>query len=271
MNPYIINTEFIQIKWYSVLIIFGLLISFFWMIKEAKRFSLSKEFIINLIFWTIIFGIIGARVYYVLFNLDYYLSNPSEIIKIWNGGIAIHGALIFGIITIFIYCKKYKISTLRILDMASPCVLLAQAIGRWGNFFNSEAYGVQTTLAALEKLHLPKFIIEGMYINGHYYTPTFLYESLWCLLGVVILLVIRRKKYTKVGYQTGFYMIWYSVGRFYIESLRMDSLMFNNLRVAQFVSVSLLVIGLIIIMIKYMKPKLEDLYNTDEKIEPKRF
>lgn len=272
MNPYFIYSEHIQIKWYSVFIILGLFISLIWAIREGKRFSLDKEFIINVFFWTIIIGVVGARAYYVIFNLDYYLNNLSEIYKFWFGGIAIHGGIIFGMFTIIFYCRKYKVSALRFMDIIAPCILLSQAIGRWGNFFNGEAYGTLTTLARLKNMHLPEFIIEGMKINGSYYTPTFLYESLWCVLGVIILIIIRRIKYMKVGYQTGFYLMWYSVGRFYIESLRTDSLMMNDVKVAQIVSVLLFIVGFIIILSQYKKPKLEELYNdTSTKIIPKNF
>lgn len=272
MNPYLIYTDLIQIKWYSILLIIGMIISFSWMIKEGKKFSLNKEFIINIMFWTIIFGIIGARIWYVVFNWDYFGNNLSDIYKMWNGGIAIHGGLIFGIITILIYSKKYKVNSFRILDMAAPVILLAQSIGRWGNFFNGEAYGPLTTPSYLKSLYIPEFIIEGMKINGAYHIPTFLYESLWCLLGVIIILIIRRLKYLKIGYQTGFYMIWYSIGRFYIESLRTDSLMFKGFKVAQFVSIALFIIGIIIILFQSKKPKLDELYNNrEEKIIPQNF
>lgn len=261
MNPYFIYSEHIQIKWYSVFIILGLFISLIWAIREGKRFSLDKEFIINVFFWTIIIGVVGARAYYVIFNLDYYSQNLGEIYKIWNGGIAIHGGIIFGVITIWIYCKKYKVNTLKFLDITVPALFLSQALGRWGNFFNSEAYGVQTTLAHLKNLHIPNFIIEGMHINGYYYTPTFLYESLWCIIGLILVFVIRKLKYTKIGYQTGFYLMWYSVGRFFIESLRLDSLMLGNLRVAQIISIIMFIIGFIIILVESKKPSLEGLYN----------
>lgn len=271
MNPFLINTSFIQIRWYSVFIITGVVVSLIWMILEGKKFSLEKDFIINLLFWTMIFGIIGARIYYVMFNLEYYLEYPNEIYQIWNGGIAIHGGIIAGIITVIVYSKKYKVKSLKILDMLAPCLLFSQALGRWGNFFNSEAYGVQTTLAHLRNLHIPEFIINGMKIDGVYYTPTFLYESLWCMLGVILLIIIRKYKYTKIGYQAGFYMIWYSIGRFFIESLRTDSLMLSNMRVAQFVSIALFIIGFIIILVQSKKPTLEVMYNDYVKMEPKNF
>ena len=149
-------------------------------------------------------------------------------------------------------------------DFLAPAMLLAQAIGRWGNFFNSEAHGAATTLAHLESLHIPEFIIKGMNIDGIYYTPTFLYESIWCLVGFLLLLIIRRLKITKVGQPFALYLMWYGLGRFIIESMRTDSLMLGGFKMAQIVSVGMVFIGLIIIMITGRKGRYEDLYDQDE-------
>ena len=150
-----------------------------------------------------------------------------------------------------------------VIFLAVPCLILAQAIGRWGNFFNGEAHGAATTIAELQRMHLPDFIINGMNIGGIYYQPTFLYESLWCLLGFLIILVIRRLKYTKVGQPTAFYLMWYSVGRFVIEGMRTDSLMLGGFRMAQIMSVILFLIGLGIFMITTRRGRFEDLYSKD--------
>ena len=146
--------------------------------RESKRKNINIDFLINLIFNTIIFGIIGARLYYVLFNFEYYLANPVEILEIWNGGLAIHGGILTGLITILIYCNKEKIPPLKMLDIIVVGVIIGQSIGRWGNFFNREAYGAITTLENLQSQHIPKFIVDGMYIMGEYRQPTFLYESI---------------------------------------------------------------------------------------------
>ena len=137
------------------------------------------DFIFNMAFWAIIIGFIGARIYYVAFNWNMYASNPISILEVWQGGLAIHGGLIFGVLSIYLYCKKFDVNFVKILDMAVPSVLIGQAIGRWGNFFNMEAHGGMVSRMVLESLHIPNFIIEGMNINGVYYTPSFLYESLW--------------------------------------------------------------------------------------------
>ena len=261
MNPIMFSIGSIDIRWYSVLILVGALIGIGILLKEAKRFDISSDFIINLSFYTLVFGIIGARLYYVLFNFEMYKDDLLSILKIWNGGLAIHGGLIAGFITIVLYCKRYNVRFLKIMDMAAPGIILAQAIGRWGNFFNSEAHGAVTTLATLKNMLIPDFVIDGMNIGGFYYHPTFYYEFLWCVAGFIILLILRRRKYLKVGQLTSTYFMWYSVGRFFIESLRTDSLMLGGFKVAQLVSVLLFLIALGAMMIISRKGKFEDLYN----------
>ncbi len=261
----------ITIYWYSIFIVVGILLAMAMLFKEVKRQNLNKEFIINLIFYVILFGILGARLYYVLFNLSYYLSNPLEIIKVWHGGLAIHGGIIAGIIVIIVYCKKYNANILKILDIFAVSVIIGQIIGRWGNFFNQEAFGQITSKASLEALKIPQFIINGMYIEGKYYQPTFLYESLWNLVGLIIMLILRRRKYNKIGELTGFYMIWYSIGRFFIEHSRSDSLMLGSIKVAQLISIILLLIGIIIIIRAKKGSKFDNLYNKKGEKDEIRF
>lgn len=261
MNPVMISIAGIEIRWYSVILLLAVIIGVSLLIKEGRQYDYPKDFLFNLAFWVIIFGFIGARIYYVIFNYKMYLNDPISILKIWEGGLAIHGGIIAGLLTLIIYCRRYNVRILKITDMTTISLLLGQAIGRWGNFFNGEAHGGATTLFALQNKHIPEFIINGMYINGVYYEPTFLYESLWCLLGVIVLLVIRKYKYLKVGQLTGVYFMWYSIGRFFIESMRTDSLMFAGFKVAQLVSIALFIIGLIMVMKIGRKSKFEDLYS----------
>lgn len=263
MNRYILEIGSFKLEWYSVLIILGAMIGITMVMREAKRYKYSTDFVFNMLFWTIIFGIVGARIYYVLFNLELY-SNILDVFKIWEGGLAIHGGIIAGIIVVLIYTKKYNVRTIRMLDFMAPALILAQAIGRWGNFFNSEAHGVATTINHLQSLHIPDFIINGMNINGIYYTPTFLYESLWCLVGFIILLIVRRLKYTKVGQVMALYMMWYGLGRFVIEASRTDSLMLGGFKMAQIVSIVMILVGLVVIMITGRKGRYEDLYDQDK-------
>jgi len=264
MNPIMFKIFGYGIRWYSVLLLVAVVVAMLLLKREAKRFNMNWDFIFNLAFWTILFGILGARLYYVIFNWETYSKDLLSIFKIWQGGLAIHGGLIAGAITLYIYCKKAKANTIKIIDMALPSVIIAQAIGRWGNFFNSEAFGSVVSLAKLKSLHIPKFIIDGMYIEGVYRQPTFFYESIWCLLGFIVLLFVRRNKYTKLGSITGVYLMWYSTGRFFIERMRTDSLMLAGFKVAQIISIILFIVGLVIVINNTRKGKFENLYNSDK-------
>ena len=261
MNPVLFKIGNVEIMWYSVLLLIAVIVGISWFLKEGKKHNYPQDFLFNLCFWAIIFGFIGARAYYVIFNWSQYVHDPISIFKIWEGGLAIHGGLLAGFITIVVYCKKYKVRLFKIVDMAVSGIILAQAIGRWGNFFNGEAHGGVVLRSTLESFHIPDFIIDGMNINGIYYHPTFLYESLWCLLGFIILVLLRHYKYLKVGGLTAFYLIWYSVGRFFIESMRTDSLMLGGFKVAQIVSFVLFIIAILSLMVLSRKGKFEDLYS----------
>lgn len=261
MNPVALQIGSFTIKWYSLMILLGVIVGIGILLKEGKKYNYPKDFLFNLCFWAIIFGFIGARIYYVLFNFEIYKNDPVSIFKIWEGGLAIHGGLITGFMTMYLYCKKYNVRLLKITDMAVPGILLAQSIGRWGNFFNMEAHGGAVLRSTLENLHIPEFIINGMNINGIYYHPTFFYESLWCLLGFIILSLLKHYKYLKVGSLTFSYLCFYSVGRFVIEALRTDSLMLGGFKVAQVLSVILFIIGIIGLMLETRKGKFEDLYS----------
>ena len=175
MNDIMLDLGWFQIKWYSFILFLAMLMASIIIYQESKKKGLSEEQLIDILFYGILTGILGARIYYVLFNLDYYSVYPTEIIKIWHGGLAIHGGLIAGLIFIIGYCRKNKINTLLLLDIIVVGLIMAQAIGRWGNFFNQEAYGRVVDLDFLKSLHLPQFIIDGMYINKKYREPTFLY------------------------------------------------------------------------------------------------
>ena len=248
MNRVAFNIFGFNVYYYSLCILLGVIVAYILITREGKKQGLPKEFISDLIFYTLIIGILGARVYYCVFNLDYYLANPSEILKIYNGGLAIHGGVIAGLIFVYFYTKKKNVSFIKILDIVAPAVIIAQSFGRWGNFFNQEAHGGITTYQNLKNIHIPEFIINGMHIEGKYYYPTFFFESIWCLIGFIILMIARRNKNLRKGFQIGFYFIWYGIGRFFIEALRTDSLMFFNLKIAQIVSLVGIIIGIIIIV-----------------------
>ena len=265
MNPIAFKIGIFELRWYTIFIIVAFLIVSLLVVREGKKFGFSNDFLFNLIFWTVIIAFLGARIYYVLFNWDYYSSHLDEIIKIWQGGLAIHGGLIAGSITVIFYAKKYKANIFKLLDIICVPMFLGQAIGRWGNFFNSEAHGAATTIGKLKSLHVPQFIINGMQIDGIYYQPTFLYESLWCLMCFLILLIVRRYKYIKNGQLIALYMILYSMGRFVIESSRTDSLMFLGFKAAQIISVIMMITGIVLFFVLKKKSKFENLYN--EKLE----
>lgn len=255
MNPVIINLGIIEIRWYSVLILLGFILGYYLVIKKCKQENIDKTLISDLCFYLIIVSILGARIYYCIFEWKYYINNPIDIIKIWEGGLAIHGGVIAGIIFIYFYTKKKKLEFLKLLDIFAPSLVLGQAIGRWGNFFNGEAYGPITTFENLKNLHIPRFIIDGMYIGGNYHVPTFFYESIGCLIIFIILIILRNKKSTKIGIITSIYFILYGLVRFFIEGLRTDSLMLFNIKVAQLISIIMILIGIYII-IKSLKKKI---------------
>lgn len=255
----------IQIYWYSIFIFLGLLTASILIFKEARKRNIDEDFLINLIFNTIIIGLIGARVYYVLFNIPYYASNPIEILAVWNGGLAIHGGIFAAVAFILIYCKKKNVNSLQLLDIIVVGLIIAQAIGRWGNFFNSEAYGQVTTYAELKAQQIPTFIINGMYILGEYRQPTFFYESTWCFAGFLAMLIIRKYKYLKRGQLTGFYLFWYGLGRLLIEGLRTDSLMLGPIKIAQVVSLVFIIMGIVLFFYNLIKstPTDKRLYTED--------
>lgn len=253
MNRVALDLGFIKIYWYSITMFLGVLIGFIVAYTEIKRKKIDTKKFENMAFYAIVFGFIGARVYYVLFNLDYYLGNPIEIIEVWNGGLAIHGGIIGSGVAIYYYCKKHKLSVIEMIDICVPALLIGQVIGRWGNFFNSEAHGGVVSRAFLEGLHLPEFIIEGMHIDGLYYHPTFLYESLLNLICFIILIFLRKNRKIRLGFITGIYFIWYGIVRFFVESLRTDSLMLGNLRMAQVISIFLVIFGIILLIVSRKK------------------
>ncbi len=273
MNPVIFSIGRLEIRWYSFLILVAVFIGFILAIREGKKKGIDSDVIFDLGFYTVVFGIVGARLYYVLFNLDYVRNNILEVFKIWNGGLAIHGGILLGLITIIIFAKVRKIKILKLTDIVVTSLILGQAIGRWGNFFNSEAYGPVTTLNNLRSLRIiPSFVIKGMKIDGVYYHPTFYYECLWCLLGFIIIILIRWfYKNIKDGHITCIYLMWYSIGRFFIESLRTDSLMLGKYKMAQVISIVIFVISFIaFIVILCKNPKRKEDIIVEETVKEKK-
>jgi len=213
----------------------------------AKRKNVDSEMIGDLILWLVIGALPFARIYYVLFEWERYAGRPGDMIAIWQGGIAIHGAIIGGTIATILFAKVKKQSFWALIDVIMPSVILGQAIGRWGNFFNSEAFGVPTNLPW--GLYIPPNRRPSEFLQSEYFHPTFLYESVWNVMVFVLLIALffwglRRKNNLKTGTLAFVYLISYSLGRVWIEGFRTDSLMVGDWRVAQIISISAIALGL---------------------------
>ena len=242
----------LNITFYSLCILIGVIVAYLIIKKLSKNHKINPRCLEDIIFYGLLSGIVGARLYYVLFNLDYYLKDINEIVMIWHGGLAIHGGILFGALFVYLYSRKNKLNFIELTDIILPGVIIAQGIGRWGNFFNQEAYGMMVSKGLLEKLLIPKFIIDGMKINGNYYLPTFYIESIFCIIGFILIMIISKKT-KKIGIPTAFYLIWYGILRFIIEIFRTDSLMLFNIKIACVVSVISVILGIILFI--YVKKK----------------
>ena len=245
-----------EIYWYGIIIVTGLIIAVALAIFNGKKVGISSDKISDYMLITVPLAIIGARLYYVIFTWDSYKDNPLEIIKIWNGGLAIYGAVIVSVITMCLYCRKNDIKTYDFLDVGAVSLILGQAIGRWGNFMNAEAHGGETK--NLFRMGITEY---GEYIEVH---PTFLYESVWNKIGFVILLLLFRKWRKFSGEVFWGYVFWYGLGRFFIEGLRTDSLMLGPVRVSQILS-AVMVLAAAFMFFKRLRAKksAENDKNTD--------
>ncbi len=246
------------IAWYAITMMggIGVCAAFAW--RQLKRNGYDFSLVEDLIIGCLLFGFIGARLWFCAFyNLDYFLANPLDILKIYEGGLAIQGGLVAGGAYGFYYAYKRKISFLRAADAIVPCMLIAQTIGRWGNFINQEAFGKIVDASYYQGW--PVFISNGMFIDGAYREPTFLYESIGNLIGFILIwFIYRNSKLRKRGDLTYAYLIWYGIIRFFVEGLRTDSLMFGPIRMAQLTSIVFIVIGalgIVGVYNKFMKPK----------------
>lgn len=227
LDPIAFTLGPLSVRWYGILIALSVGLGLWLALREAYRLGFNGDIFIDMVFWVLPAAIIGARLYYVLFNWDQYSANPIDAVALWEGGLAIHGGLIGAFAAGYLFVRKYNLSFFLLADIAAPSIILGQAIGRWGNFMNQEAYGGPVSITFLEGLHLPGWLIEQMNILGTYYHPTFLYESLWNLAGLAILLSLRYLN-PRRGVIFCSYLIWYSIGRFFIEGLRTDSLTFQG-------------------------------------------
>lgn len=253
MNPIAFTLFGFEIRWYGVIIAMGVLCAMLTINILSKARGINYDTVIDAFLITFPVAIVCARLYYVLFEYKNY-HTFKEVINIRGGGLAIHGGVIGALIAGYIFAKYKKINFLKFVDVIMPGVILAQAIGRWGNFMNQEAHGGEVTKEFISKF--PQFIQKGMFIDGAYYHPTFLYESLWNILVFIILVVIcLKKKENENGSVLGGYLIFYSIGRFFIEGLRTDSLMVLGLRTAQLASLLGIILGVILITYTKVKSK----------------
>ena len=247
--PYSFNLFGLEIYFYGVIIALGFILAALYCAKRAKEFGLSSDELYELVIWLIPTCIIGARLYYVLFKLDYFIANPDRIFALRDGGLAIYGGIIAGIIVGIIWCRAKRIRVFAVADLTAFGLLIGQSVGRWGNFINREAFGAQTEIFCRMGLTVPGF--ETLYVH-----PTFLYESLWNLLGLIVLHIWSKKGKRKYDGQVFWlYILWYGLGRAWIEGLRTDSLYIGStdIRVSQLLAIVSAVVSLVILIINARK------------------
>ena len=263
LNPELVSFGPFSIRWYGLIITLGIVLAFLYTSYRAKQEGVIFDDLLDIAIFTIIFAVIGARAYYVLTSLDQYHSF-LEVIAIWEGGIAIYGALIAGAITVFAVCRYKKIPFLKMFDAAAPGVMIGQILGRWGNFFNGEAYGEQL-LEGNPLYFIRMGLIPNMesYSQMYYFHPTFLYESAWNLIGFLLIHFLYKKK--KFDGQVFFmYITWYGFGRMLIEGLRSDSLYVGVFRISQVVGFLCFAIGTTVLTVRLLRIRRKDLTeNTD--------
>ncbi|MGK7876319.1 MAG: prolipoprotein diacylglyceryl transferase [Xenococcaceae cyanobacterium] len=269
-GPILFEIGPVTIRWYGFLIASALLIGVTLSQYLAKRRNINPDWLGDLAIWMVIAAIPCARIYYVFFEWQEYTQRPGDILAIWKGGIAIHGAILGGILATIIFARLHKTSVWQLADLVVPSLILGQAIGRWGNFFNSEAFGRPTNLPW--KLFIPPRNRPLEYLNYEYFHPTFLYESVWNLLVFGLLLFLffwglRHRERLKIGTLALIYLVAYSSGRIWIEGLRTDSLMLGPLRIAQIVSLVAIALGLAgLAWLYWLKRPLPDVVSSKQQL-----
>lgn len=245
----------IEIKMYAVMILIGAGFAYLLGQYRFKQLGYDIEMLSDYLFSLLFIGILGARIWYVIFEFEHYILNPIEIFAVWHGGLAIQGGIFAGLIYSYWFFKKHEIPFFIAGDALIPGLLIAQAMGRWGNFFNHEAFGGEVSLEFLQSLHLPQFVIDNMYINGAFHHPTFLYESVANLIAFILIVFVIRRFQKHEGIQFFSYFLFYGIVRFPIEGLRTDSLMLGPIRMAQLISVVFVVAGIVGIVYMHKKGK----------------
>ncbi len=234
IDPVAFSIGGLDVYWYGILISTGVLVGLLLAMRQAQSYGINDELPLVFLFWALPLGLLGSRLFYVIFNWSFYSQNPHLILAFRQGGLAIHGAVLTGVLVLVVFCKVKKLNFWLLGDTLAPSLILAQAIGRWGNYFNQEAYGVETDLP------------WAMFIDGAYRHPTFLYESLWNLLVFAALMVLSARRHHQ-GEIMVKYFIYYSIGRFFVEGLRTDSLYLGSLRQAQVLSLVFIVGGIFLL------------------------
>ena len=247
-DPVAFSVFGVEIKWYGVLISFAILIAATIFYKRAPKHGILPDSTLDALLFSLPAGIIGARMYYVAFNWNDYSGDFLKIINIRLGGLAVHGGLIAALLTALIFCRVKGINPLNLFDLAAPCIALAQSIGRWGNYFNSEAHGGPTALP------------WGIPVGGQMVHPTFLYESIWCFILFFALIAVDNRR-AFVGQVFLLYGMLYSLERFFVEGLRTDSLMLGTFRQAQVMSAAVFVICLVCMILLWRRRKRNETRN----------
>ena len=278
ISPTAFKIGSVEIKWYAICIMLGFALAIFYCIRQGKKQGFKRDVFVDLAIIAMVFGLIGARLYYVAFRLDQYIKDPIKILYIWEGGLAIYGGVILVVLASFVYCRVKKQPFLKLADIAAPALLIGQAVGRWGNFFNQEAFGVNTDLpwgmtgniiadnirSEAADIKERFGIILDSSKNVH---PTFLYESLWCLLGVFVLWLFYKKLKKFDGEVALLYCAWYGFERMFVEGLRTDSLiLFANVRVSQLVAAVTFLASVILIIVFRVKKRKNKALDDDDSL-----
>ena len=254
-----------EIYFYGVIIALGFVLGILYCARRAPEFGIRSDDVYDMMIWMIPLSILGARLYFVFFQSDYYFAHPAEILAVWEGGLAIYGGIISGVLVAFVFCRLRHISFPAMLDVMSFGVLIGQALGRWGNFFNREAFGAETEIFCRMGLTAP----DGTTVFVH---PTFLYESLWNLLGLIFLIRFSRSGRRRYNGQIALmYFFWYGLGRSWIEGLRSDSLYLahTGIRVSQLLSILIACVSGVILLINHNKKPAVGSVSAEQKAEPR--
>ena len=268
----------VEIKWYAICIMLGFALAILYCLRQGKKQGFKSDVFVDLAIIAMVFGLIGARLYYVAFRLDQYIKDPIKILYIWEGGLAIYGGVILVVLASFVYCRVKKQPFLKLADIAAPALLIGQAVGRWGNFFNQEAFGVNTDLpwGMTGNIIADNIRSEAADIKERFgiildssksVHPTFLYESLWCLLGVFVLWLFYKKFKKFDGEVALMYCAWYGLERMFVEGLRTDSLiLFANVRVSQLVAAVTFLAAVVLIIVFRVRKRRKKALDDDDSL-----